>query len=671
MRSQRYPSSESLKPAAHNDIDIGLPSDLPQDPIPEEHLPPLDWGALTEELTIELCEVNLRFDGSAMSIKSNPLPPLHHPSPHLTNLAFTCTPPPKLDPNNSPRASPKKDKQPGRPISEPATTFLVASFLDCDDYSSVPKSEMVAYSITRFAPSPTAKITWSIRQAGERHFYPRVLLSFTPGWSPVNQRKGTVVAMLADIAGSTSRGGHKATEVAVGCFAVLQLPDLSDDPEWDRPSIMSPVSRAGMDWPVSFAVSVNRALLCAASMTRTSIYPLPKLHIRDVELDATRLSPLSVTLTSALVSHKSIVDIAHILSMPTMPMERVVDTLSGILLSCDVNARSGSASSFTLMEAVGAEVEIYKARARQSTDDDEREFLTSLWKNALDICSLASIITAFEDCQDTGGYDLDAVWQLLNLSEWAIHFLEILIKECLTLSNLTDFPPKDVQMKAEPVDDDPFLRESLFRDAPSPFDKPVLLHLAHPLLLANLIHMISHVNKFYQYLMSQTAKAENAQIARDILLDAVDCSGLNLEGLESVFRTSLGEVSCIPGEDARLSLAKCHPIAVQHDYLKGLVQTLFTSSAINKPRLFIKPADLVDGFVSLSISEPPQKEQGRDIVTKGLLMKCGVWLTCLRCGHHSDVSGEVGVDVSLAWRSWERTWMSECVCGGVWASGNI
>jgi len=29
--------------------------------------------------------------------------------------------------------------------------------------------------------------------------------------------------MLADIAGSTSRGGHKAIEVAVGCFAVLQL----------------------------------------------------------------------------------------------------------------------------------------------------------------------------------------------------------------------------------------------------------------------------------------------------------------------------------------------------------------------------------------------------------------------------------------------------------------
>lgn len=69
MRSQRYPSSESLKPAAHNDIDLALPLDLPHDPIPEEQSP-LDWGALAEELTIELCEVKLHFDGTAMSMRS-------------------------------------------------------------------------------------------------------------------------------------------------------------------------------------------------------------------------------------------------------------------------------------------------------------------------------------------------------------------------------------------------------------------------------------------------------------------------------------------------------------------------------------------------------------------------------------------------------------------------
>ncbi|KAL4067943.1 hypothetical protein V8B97DRAFT_2021711 [Scleroderma yunnanense] len=671
MRSRRYPSSESLKPAAYHDIDLDLPLDLPQHSIPQEQLPHLDWGALAEELTIELCEVKLRFDGTAISIISHPLPPLHHPSPHLTNLAFICTPPPKLDPNTSPRASPKKDKQPGRLMSEPAATFLVASFLDCDDHSSVPKSEMIAYSISRVGPSPVTKTPWSIRQVGERSFSPRVLLSFVPGWSPINQRQSTIVVMLADMAGSIPRGGLRETEVSVGCFVVLQLPDLSDDPEWDRLSMMSPPSRAGMDWPVSVAVSTNHALLCAMSMTRTSIHLLPKLHARNMELGATRLLPFSITLASALASHKSIVDIAHVLSMPTTPMEGIVDTLSGVLLSYDINARAGSVSSFTLMDAVGAEVEIYKARARQSTDDDEKEFLTSLWENALDICSVASTITAFEDCKGNGGYDLDAVWQLVSLSEWAIYFLEILMKECLTLSDLTDVPSKDIQLKAEPVDDDPFLRENLFRvDVTSPFDKPVLLHLVHPLLLANLIDMTSHVNEFYQSLNSLTAKGENGQIARDALLDVVDCSGLNLEGLESMFRTLLGEVNGISGEDARFSLAKCHPVSAQREHLKGFVQTLFTSAAINKPRLFIKPSDLLDGFISLSISEQPLKEQGRDVVTKRLL-KRGGWLTCLRCGHHSEVGGDVGGDISLAWRSWERMWMTECICGGTWASENM
>lgn len=122
------------------------------------------------------------------------------------------------------------------------------------------------------------------------------------------------------------------------------------------------------------------------------------------------------------------------------------------------------------------------------------------------------------------------------------------------------------------------------------------------------------------------------------------------------------------GDDARLSLARCHPLATQHDYLKGLVQSLFVSSAINKPRLFIKPSDLVDGFVGLSISEPSQKGQGKDIVTKGLLMKRGVWHTCRRCGHLSEVGGDIGVGMSLAWTSWERMWMWQCICGGAWAA---
>lgn len=72
MRSRRYPTSDSLKPAVYNDLDLGIPLDIPQsqDPSPEEHVPPLEWGALTEEQTIELCEVKLRFDGMYMSMIS-------------------------------------------------------------------------------------------------------------------------------------------------------------------------------------------------------------------------------------------------------------------------------------------------------------------------------------------------------------------------------------------------------------------------------------------------------------------------------------------------------------------------------------------------------------------------------------------------------------------------
>ncbi|KAG6336414.1 hypothetical protein ID866_2687 [Astraeus odoratus] len=515
MRSRRYPSLEGLVPAVHNDLSLDLPLDLAPEPISEDQLPPLEWGALAEELTIELCEVKIRFDGWTISLLSNPLPPLHHSSPHLTNLAFTCIPPSMPDPSISPRASPKKDKQPVR--HEPTSIFLVASFLDCDDR-----------------------------------------------WSPMHPRKGTIIAMLADVAGSATRGGHRAKEVAVGCFTVLQLPDLVDDPEWDRPSVMSLVSRAGTDWPVNIAVSANHALLCASSMIRISTHLLPRLHIKDVEMgDSNQLSPLAMTLVSALLSRRSIADIAHVLSMASTPIETVVDTLSGVLLAYDVNARTGCASPFTLMEAIGAGVEIYRSRAHQMTDDDGREYLTSLWRNGHRICSIASIVTAFGDCKESDGYDLDAVWQLVSISEWAIGFLENLMRECLSLADLTDVPPKDIPLKAEPVDDNPFLRQNFFGGSTttttSSFNTPIFLHLVHPLLLANLIEMVAHVNRLYQSLNSMRAKVENAQIARDILLDMVDSSGLNLEGLEGILKATLSEVSTIPGGSGCATIASKLP----------------------------------------------------------------------------------------------------------------
>ncbi|KIK96331.1 hypothetical protein PAXRUDRAFT_10898 [Paxillus rubicundulus Ve08.2h10] len=511
MRSRRYPTSDSLKPAAYNDLDRGLSLDPPQSQDSEQS-PPLEWGAQAEEQTIELCEVKLRLEGMNMNLISQPLPPLHHPSPHLTGLMFVCTPPPKPDPTTSPRASPKKDKQPMRSMTESPPTFLVASFLDFEDYSTVPKSDMVAYTLA-------------------------------------------------------------------------QAPDLTEEPDWECLPIFAPTSRAGMDWPVSIAMSKNRALLCAVAMGRVSIHALPKQLFKGPETGKhtpPNVSPLAMALTSALQSRRSIADIAHVLSMSATPLETIVETLRGTWFSFEANARAGMVGAFSAMDVLGATVELYRARAQQTADEDEKQHLSSLWRNAHDMCSVAACLAAFQDCEEAEGYDLEPVWQLISLSSWAVSFFEKLMKECLFLADLADpnSAPGKVQPKFEPMDvSDPFLTNGAFIllvhsrrgshtnidsptpeicRSPSPFDSPILLHLVHPLTLANLIGLAIHVNHFYHSLNSLTPKGENSQIARDILVDLIRCSGLNFKGLEDILKGAALDVRSIPGKlipqsDDRLS----------------------------------------------------------------------------------------------------------------------
>lgn len=77
---------------------------------------------------------------------------------------------------------------------------------------------------------------------------------------------------------------------------------------------------------------------------------------------------------------------------------------------------------------------------------------------------------------------------------------------------------------------------------------PVLLHLVHPFALQNLIAALKHIKRFYQYVKSTTASVEKSQIAKDLLLDLVDCSGLNLEGLETVLEASIQGINGLPRE---------------------------------------------------------------------------------------------------------------------------
>ncbi|KAG1754658.1 hypothetical protein EDB19DRAFT_1667565 [Suillus lakei] len=657
LRSRRYPLSDTLRAASDSSHDLGLSLDMPTDNQLDERPPLLDWNSYEEEQMIELCEVKLRFDGSCMAILTVPLPPIYHPGPCLTNFVFVSVPASKPDISTSPKASPKKDKQPQRGQVEPPTAYLVASFLDFEE--------------CKLTHSP-CHIEVAARLVGDRSFSPRILTVAAPGSLSVATRKATVVVAVTDPGGSIARGAAKPKEVPVGNLLALQLPDLSDDPDWDHPSILAPVNRASSD---SFPTSPSKLLACAVSRLQTSVYTLPRA----------RITSGSKALTTALQSRRSTADISHILSLPNTPASMLHDTLFGTLTSYEVNARLGTANSFSMVDVMGAAVEIYRARARRTENDDENEKYSMLSRNALNMCSVSACLAAFEDCKEQEEYDLEPVWQLISLSTWVVAFLEDLMKECVFLAHLAHPTPNmslnsnEVMPKEEPMDDNPFLRDgftSPFQQATnqSPLATPILLHLVHPLALTNLRAVVFHVNCFHQYLASMTAKRENSQFARDIMLDLVSSSGLDLKALDDVLSAAIPEASAIPVEEIMASFAEGHPVPAQHELLKKTIGSLTTSSAIDRPRLFIKSSDLVDGFANLSASDRPAGDDtGMDVVTKGRLLTQNSGLLCLRCGGRSQVGGEVMIagHSSRRWKTWERMWAARCICGGSWMGGNI
>lgn len=82
---------------------------------------------------------------------------------------------------------------------------------------------------------------------------------------------------------------------------------------------------------------------------------------------------------------------------------------------------------------------------------------------------------------------------------------------------------------------------------PPPLNSPVFLHLVHPYALKNFKTAIGNVHRFRNYLRSLTAGGENAQIARDVLLDLVDCCGVDLEALGSLLESVAEDVKSLPG----------------------------------------------------------------------------------------------------------------------------
>lgn len=83
---------------------------------------------------------------------------------------------------------------------------------------------------------------------------------------------------------------------------------------------------------------------------------------------------------------------------------------------------------------------------------------------------------------------------------------------------------------------------------PSSPSSSALLHLVHPFTLDGMHRGLNHVKRFRSYLGSLSPRGENAQIAKDELIDMVNCSGINLDALEKTISEFLGEVKAAPGK---------------------------------------------------------------------------------------------------------------------------
>ncbi|KAF7363511.1 hypothetical protein MSAN_01007400 [Mycena sanguinolenta] len=596
----------------------------------------IEWETWGEDSCIELCEV--RLDWERMVISSVPLPSLHGFEKSLANLTFIPIPP---NPSNVMESCPDN-------------LYLAASYLDFGHYTTTPKSELVLHALSRTSesvPNPVGdKPIWTCRHAATRSFTSSVLTFLA--CSPCGQSSSTfgLFAGILNSSGPLPRERTKVKEISIGITCVLKLPDLTDHERWEPAHIMSSIDNAGRDLPLTAVLSFNNAMLLCSSLSsvgppRVTFQMLPKL--KNSSSDTHVKPPLSLNLATSLLSGTSATDLTHLLALPSVTLDEVGETLFHTL----VLVENGQDRGTLIWHALGLVLETYRTRALNVGPGPEREILDARWQTALDMCSLISCNAAFEDCKDGDGFDLNAVWQLVGLSTWIVGFVEKLLKECVLSSDLTGTAPQGNNDSS-----------SVIFQAPA---SSVLLHLAHPYSLKSLHAAVSNVARFRNTIGSLSASEENSHIAKSVLVDLIDCSGVDLKALEPVLVELSTDAKKFDLENMRRSLAHCEPTIAMSPYIKNAISKVTTAAIVNKPRLFIKPSELMDGVSHILDA---RKDKGKDVIMKGPLSGHAQAVMCLRCGGKSEVGGGMNptMHASASWRAWEKMSAKHCICTGAW-----
>ncbi|TFK76292.1 hypothetical protein BDN72DRAFT_830846 [Pluteus cervinus] len=620
-RSHRLPSGIAPTTPPFDPMNLGLQIEAPSGDLMNH-----EWELWEEDSFFEVSEVQLLFNGRTMSLKVTPMGSVQFEG-KLSTFEFVCPP------------------QALGKWSEPGKMFLAAGRLDFRDYSSPPGSELSIIPFTKLSSQvPAGQPHWVPRREVSRSYTGEVLAFI----GPCPQYDDSIFAVFLQSHGSLPRPVPKSKQASIGSIKVLNIADLTENTTAGRVPVLCHVDKVGRDLPLQGIISPNHTLLYTMSLSMKP--PQSTVHVLQNSKNVFKgngpsLPVLSLALASSLRSKKTSSDITRTIS-GLKTLAEVTEVLYHAFAALD-SSHDGLSVILT-WEMIGVVVDVYRAREQQTTDPETKKYLREAWQVAHDICSLVVINMAFEDCSEETGYDLDAVWQLISLSHWVLDFLEKLMKHCVVCS---------IPGQAD--------KGSEGQQAPAiPLDSPLLLPLVHPFVLMLLSGCTIHVKKFRNYLASLDPAREMAKTARKALLDIVDSSGVRLEPLEPLLKESLTEVMGHSITDARASLAGCRPTQSMHPRLQAIIQKLTQSTVIDKPTLFLKPSDLLDGMINLSISTTAKKDQ-KDVVSKGKLPDTPLFL-CLRCGGRSNPATWADHVPSLKWKLWGRAWTFRCICNGAW-----
>ncbi|KAI0345167.1 hypothetical protein BDW22DRAFT_1390553 [Trametopsis cervina] len=612
-----------------------------------------------EDATINISMVHFDFNGFSINIQGRPLPPIFRPGSTLSGLRFFTVPPDITPPSPSITRDPRRAVKEGG-MSEKGALYLAASFLDFDDYSTLPKSEASVYSIVVMPTSPGRSLErqWAIRLERTRTFEHGVLAFLAPGPS-----KGTVLAGVLDTAGTAPRRSGRVKQVPIGNISVLKLHDLSPDDRWDSSPIVS--SAEGRDIPVGIALSPNETLLCTISPSasaighRNSIHSLPRRHPIPSQTPSAR-SEMSRLLAQAIYTRKSPSDVIHALAEHSTSLETVVNTLYSAAAVLESN--TVGLGEMWAEEILGVATEVYLARSKTSVVETEKDALMEHWQTAHDICSVCAFNTAFEDCRDgEKTYELDVIWELIGQTSWLMSLLERIMKQCIFVAEGNP-SPKLYQLNANDV------------DPLSHADASILLHLIHPFALKNLLAAVTHVKRFYDQIHQASPKTELAQLAKDALSDVIDSSGIILNALGHLLEDFEKIVTQNPVDELRRTLVSCSITPALWPVTRQVIDKMLASAVIYRPRLFVKPADLSSSLMKMTLAERPWETE-TDIVSKGMLQgrPGGMKVVCVRCGGNKEVvhDGRKIYRGESLWMAWETLYSTRCVCGGAWVRAAI